>query len=176
MSFKFIQLMMIVFLSAAVVIGINAQGILPDVSGSSDKSKEEMPKNIKESLAKNRIDREKKDYEELVGRGEEIVTLSAEIGKSFERQKTFSAEDRKKIDRLEKLVKRIRKELGGDDDAVSDKIVPTNLTTAIKILQEKTEFLLEELKKCTPYSISVVAIENSNTLSKIVDFIQTGKN
>ncbi|CAN5639831.1 hypothetical protein BH24ACI2_BH24ACI2_02200 [soil metagenome] len=178
MIFKLFQLIFVIFLFAAAVVCVNGQINLPDASTSSgrpNQSKEDVPKNVKESLAKNRIDREKRDYEELIERGEEAAKLSAELGSSFDKQNTFSAEDWKKIDRLEKLVKRIRKELGGDDSD-SDEIITPTMPTAVKTLQEKTTFLLDELKKCTPYSISVVAIENSNALLKIVSFIQNGKN
>jgi hypothetical protein len=179
MVFNFFQLIFVFFLFATAVVCVNGQINLPDAStpsGKTDQSKEDMPKSVKESLAKNRIDREKKDYEELIERGKEAAKLSAELGNSFDKQNKLSFEDRKKIDRLEKLVKKIRKELGGDDDSDSDETVPPTMDKAVKILQEKTAFLLDELKKCTPYSISVVAIENSNALLKIVSFIQSGIN
>src|SRR5689334_9346056 len=85
-----------------------------------EQPKEDLPKNIKETMAKQRIEREKKDYDELVKRSEEAVKLSQELEKSFANSNQLSGDDQKKLDRLEKLVKKIRGELGADDDGEPD--------------------------------------------------------
>lgn len=141
-------------------------------------SDNDMPKGIQESLAKQRIEREKKDYTELLSRGEEAVKLSGELEKSFAQNNQLSADDRKKLDRLEKVVKKIRNEIGADNDdeiaEVEDK--PLSVLNALKALQNNTLKLVDELKKSTRYSISVVAVESSNLLLKVVRFLRFGKN
>ena len=143
--------------------------------------KEDLPKNIKETMAKQRIEREKKDYEELLQRSEEAVKLSEELEKSFTSSNKLSTEDQKKLDRLEKLVKKIRTELGGDDDGeaeMSDKEkveTPSTIGSALKTLQTNASQLFDELKKSTRYSVSVIAIQTSNVLLKLVKFIRFGK-
>ena len=144
--------------------------------------KEELPKNIQETMAKQRIEREKKDYEELLQRSEEAVKLSEELEKSFSNSNKVTTEDQKKLDRLEKLVKKIRTELGGDDDEnekeVSEKEKPdqpSTLVSAFKTLQSSASQLFSEIKKSTRYSVSVVAIQTSNALLKLVKFIRFGK-
>jgi len=179
MIFNFFRLIFAVFLVLTAIICANAQVTMPDASsrsGRSNESQEDLPKNVKETLAKSRIDRDKKQYEELIQRGEEAAQLSDELGKSFVKQNKFSSEDQKKLDRLEKLVKKIRKELGGDDDENSDEGKPSSMPTAIKTLQETTTKLVDMIKKSTRYSISVAAIESSNALLKIVRFIRFGNN
>ncbi len=138
--------------------------------------KEEVPKNIQESLAKQRIDREKKEFAELLERGEEALKLSDELEQSFAQNNKFSNEDQKKLDRLEKVIKKIRVELGseGGDDETKDK--PLSVLTALKILQTDTVKLLDELKKTSRYSISVVAVESSNALLNLVRFLRFRKN
>ncbi len=138
---------------------------------------EDFPKGIQESLVKQRIDREKKDYAEMLARGEEAVKISSELEKSFARNSQLSVEDRKKLDRLEKLVKKIRSELGGDDDdetAVIDD-QPLSMQNAFGALQNTTIKLADELKKTTRYTVSVVAVESSNLLLKVVRFLRFGK-
>ena len=143
--------------------------------------KEELPKNIQETLAKQRIEREKKDYEELLQKSEEAVKLSDELEKSFSNLNQISTDDQKKLDRLEKLVRKIRSELGGEDDgeqdldekAKNDK--PLTLVSAFKTLQSSASQLFEEIKKSTPYSVSVIAIQTSNALLKLVKFLRFGK-
>ena len=140
--------------------------------------KEELPKGIKETLAKGRIEREKKDYEELHGRGKEAVKLSDELEKSFSQNNQISADDRKKLDRLEKLVKKIREGIGGkdDDETVEFAERPSSIFSALKTLQSNTIKLVDELQKTSRYSISVVAVESSNLLLKVVSFLRLGKN
>ena len=144
-------------------------------------AKEELPKNIKETLAKQRIEQEKKDYQELLSRSEEAVKLSEELEKSFVDSNKITSEDQKKLDRLEKLVKKIRSELGADDDeeaeiAEKEKVEkPSTLVSAFKTLQSNATQLFSEIKKSTRYSVSVVAIQTSNALLKLVKFIRFGK-
>jgi hypothetical protein len=153
-----------------------------DASTSNGKpQKEELPKNIQETLAKQRIARQKKDYEELLQRSEEAVKLSDELEKSFSDSNQISAEDQKKLDRLEKLVKKIREELGADDDGEAEivekdkKDEPLTVISAFRILQSNTTKLFDEIKKSTPYSVSVIAIQTSNSLLKLVKFLRFGK-
>lgn len=142
--------------------------------------KEELPKNIQETMAKQRIAREKKEYEELLERSEEAVKLSEELEKSFAVSNRLSSEDQKKLDRLEKLVKKIRGDLGGDDDDADEEENPKNkkpstMGTAFKTLKTNAADLFSEIKKSTRYSVSVVAIQTSNALLKLVKFIRFGK-
>lgn len=165
---------------------VNAQG---DASTSNGRpaAKEDLPKNIKETLEKQRIEREKKDYQEMLERGEEALKLSDELEKSVAQTSKLSSQDQAKLERLEKIVKKIRKELGGDDDDGDEKsgvksetsIVeaendgqPLNVVSAIKRLQSSAAKLVAELKKTTRFSISAVAIQSSNALLKIVKFVQ----
>jgi seryl-tRNA synthetase len=176
MILKFLRSIFTLFLIVGAVTLVNAQSDATTRNGIPTKI--DLPSGIKESLAKQRIDREKKDFAELLTRGEEAVKLSNELEKSFTQNNQLSAEDRKKIERLEKLVKKIRNELGGDGgdekNNLDDK--PLSVMTALNTLQNNTVKLVDELKKTTRYSISVIAVESSNLLLKVVRFLRIGKN
>lgn len=171
MRFKFLHLIFVIAFASLPAFG--------QIDPRTGEEKEEMPKGIKESLAKQRIEREKKDFAELLSRGEEAVKISDELEKSFSKTNQLSGEDRKKLDRLEKIVKKIRNEIGAGDDGDSnieaDK-KPTDVLNAIKTLQSGTVKLVDELKKSSRYSVSVVAVESSNLLLKVVKFLRLGKN
>lgn len=157
----------------------NGQANTSDAGSASGKSadKEDLPKGIKETLAKSRIEREKKDYEELLQNGEEAVKLSESLEKTFAASNKISGEDQKKLDRLEKLAKKIRRELGANDsDEAEAEANPASLPEAFKTLQTYTVKLVGELKKTTRYSVSVVAIQSSNAFLRVVKFIRFGKN
>jgi membrane-associated HD superfamily phosphohydrolase len=161
-----------------MVVCVNAQIELPDASRSGKSTNtEDFPKGIKESLAKSRIEREKKDYEELLQNVEEAVKLSESLEKSFTESNQLSAEDQKKLDRLEKLAKKIRRELGANDsDNLDEEEKPSSMRNAFKTLQSSTGKLVAELKKTTRHSISVIAIQSSNAFLKVIKFIRFSKN
>jgi len=171
---KFLHTVFLVTLFALASVCASAQS---DASTRNGFPKEEdLPKSIKENLAKGRIEREKKDYEEMIKRGEEALKLSEDLEKSFTENNRLSSEDLKKLEKLEKLVKKIRTDLGGDgDDETSEENNPSTLENALKVLKENTGKLMDELKKSTRYTISVVAIKSSNVLLKVVKFLRFAK-
>ncbi|HEX8248951.1 MAG TPA: hypothetical protein VF599_12305 [Pyrinomonadaceae bacterium] len=176
MAIRFSQLIFFFFVLGFAALGVSAQ--MPDASGRDSRSgrPEELPKALKESMQKGRIEEEKKEYEAMIKRGEEAAKLSEELSKSFEQNQALSAEDVKKLARLEKLVKKIRDDLGGEDDSEADASKPSSLTTALKSVQENASSLLSALKKTTRLTISAVAIESSNAVLKLVRFIRFYKN
>ena len=137
---------------------------------------EPLPDNIKERLIKLKIDEEKKDHDKLLKQSEEVAVLSEEIQASYTKNKALTSKDQKKLDRVEKLLKKIRRELrAGKDDKEDEREKPSSLNDAISNLHQNTLKLYEEVKKTTRHSISVVAIQSSNAVLKLVKFIRFKK-
>jgi membrane-associated HD superfamily phosphohydrolase len=134
--------------------------------------KEEPSDGLKETMAKWRIKAEKKDFEELQKKGEETEKLVDELTESFTEKKKLTSEDTVKLEKLEKLVKKIRNEVGAQNDDEDTDDMPKDLVEAFATLHEKTTNLLKELKKATRHTVSAIAIETSNSLLKIVRFIR----
>jgi hypothetical protein len=139
------------------------------------------PKSVKEMLLKMQIDKEKKEFQEMLDRGEEAVKLSEQVERSYETRGGLTEDDRRKIDTVEKLVKKIRGELGGsddetaaDDDASTNEKKPTDVVGGIKYLRTSTERLLEELKKTSRFTISAAAIQSSNAVLRVARFLRFG--
>jgi len=132
------------------------------------------PKGVQEMLFKMQIEKEKKDYDEMLERGEQALNISQEIEKSYEKTGTLTRDDREKLDDVEKLVKKIRGELGGEDDEKSASAAddPKDLVTGVKYLAKSTADLVDELKKTTRFSISAAAIESSNTVLGVLRFLR----
>lgn len=125
------------------------------------------------------IKQQQKEFRELLDNGEEAVKLSSELEKTVEKSSGLMAEDQKKLERLEKLFKKIRNSLGGEDDEeapAEEKPSSLSLKAAVSTLSEKASNLLAELKKTTRYSISVLAIQSSNTIIRLVKYIRFSKN
>lgn len=168
------NLIFTIFLVLAATVFVTAQGA--DASSRSGRGeREELPTGIKESLAKQRIAREKKDFQEMLDRGDEALKLTEQLEKSYTQSRQFSLEDQKKLERLEKVVKKIRGELGGGDDDEETVEKPSSIADALQSLKEGTSKLVEELKKTSRYSISVVAVQSSNALINVVQFLRFKK-
>lgn len=168
--FQFIfSLALIIFASQFVEAQIDAS-----TPGGKPKQ-EDFPKNVKETLKKYEIERNKKEHEKMLQNGEEALRLSEELAASFEKTNQLTAKDAEKLERIEKLVKKIRKEIGADDEEEESEVNPSTLESAIKALRKTTVGLLDELKKTTRYSISVVAIQSSNSLLDIVRLLKFWK-
>lgn len=168
---------LLIFLSCAAAAGY-AQGDASTRSGRVPQ-KEDLPKNIQESLEKRRIEQEKKDYQELIQKAEEATKMATELNESFAKQNSLTAEDKKKLDKLERLLKKIRKEMGGDDDddleenaedEKDDK--PSTVSNALNKLASTSVNLLDELKKTSRFSISVIAIQSSNAILRVIRFLR----
>ena len=132
---------------------------------------------VKEMLAKQQTAREKKEYENLIERGEAALKLSNELQQSLEKKPRLSEIEWKKLDEFEKLVSKIRDDLGGNDDGESqvmaaDADSPKDVRDGILYLKRSTEQLVREIKRSTRFSVSVVAIESSNTLVRLARFLR----
>src|SRR5262249_22478976 len=113
-------------------------------NGSSSIGKPEDKENsrgLKDQIVKMKIEREKNDFQAMLDRGEEAARLGGQIERSFESRGSLTDDDRQKIDDVEKLVKKIRSELGGsddgdesEDDSQPKEKPPTDVVTGVKYL------------------------------------------
>lgn len=139
--------------------------------------REDLPKSLREMRMRQRRDRETKQHNEMLKRGETAAKLAEDLYTAIEKKEQLSATDRKKLDDLEKLITRIRKDLGGSNDGLSleedeDVERPTSISQAVLFLKDATEDLLKELKKTTRFTISAVAIRSSNSVIRIARFLK----
>lgn len=179
MFLRFFKYFLVILCCIAAYTEVSAQADASSQSGRPSAAREdEMPEGFREGIAKKRIEAEEKEHEELIQNGEEALKLSVEISKDYESRKNLTAEDTKKFERLEKVIKKIRQDLGAKDESDPDDEKtnsPLSLKSAISEIKETTSDLLSELKKTTRHSISVVAIQSSNTLLKLVRFAKFNK-
>lgn len=170
-----------IFTLAAIVafgfFGVFAQSADSRTPGSQrSEDKEDQPKGIKEMLEKMRIAKEKKEHDEMIERGEEVLRIATQIDKSYAANAKFTDDDLARLASIEQKVKKIRNELGGkdDDEPLNEDRddTPSAFVEAFKTFRSTTEKLVDELKKTTRFSISAVAIESSNTVMKLARFLR----
>jgi hypothetical protein len=129
------------------------------------RKKDEPPRGIQESLSKMRIDKEKKDFNEMLKRGDDAAKLASNLKESS------VAGQQDQLASIAKLVKKIRDELGAEGPDDDPDALPTNQVDAIKLLKERTSDLTEELKKCTRFTVSAAAIDRTNEILRIIKYL-----
>jgi hypothetical protein len=115
---------------------------------------------------------EKKSYEENVARAKEAEQLATDLKASYEVKDTFTAEDQKKLERLEKLTRRIRNEAGGSDANDDQKDLPSTLRSAVGALADMAEGLCKEVKKTPRRVLSLSVIGQANKLIGVIQFVR----
>lgn len=139
-----------------------------------DRQEEPLPENALEMRIKWRQRAEEKEFKEMLDRSANVTRLCDELQKSFTQSNTLTSADAAKLNELEKLVKKIRRSLGGDDD--NDSIVETKPVTLAEAISKLTEIgaaLNEELKSTSRFETSASAIENTNEMLELIAFIRT---
>ncbi len=136
----------------------------------------DQPKSFRETLVKMRIDKEKEKFNEMVDRSEEAVKLSEDLEKAYASAGRLDAAGFSKVASIEKLVKKIRSELGGgDDDGDEQEALPTEHAEVVRTFREKTLALFEELKRSTRFTVSTAAIQTSNAVLKLAKVLKIAK-
>lgn len=120
------------------------------------------------------IKEEKKRYEENVARAREVADLASQVAHSYPARNAFSSEDNKRLERLEKLTKRIRNEAGGSDSDtdVDVKDVAPQMEDNIKRVAEMAEQLQKLVEKTPRQVVSAVVIDQANKLIGLVQHVR----
>ncbi len=143
-------------------------------------NKREEPASLREMLEKMRIEKEKKEFDEMIKRGQDVLDLSEALEESVDPEAPLERKDFERLDALDKLVKKIRSELGGGDDSEEEAAdgpdkKPTSLANGFKSLRTASQKLLDDLKKTTRFSISASAIRSTNAVLRLTRWLRTGK-
>ncbi|MFY9619979.1 MAG: hypothetical protein WAQ99_09215 [Pyrinomonadaceae bacterium] len=118
------------------------------------------------------LKKEKKDYEEHVERAQEARDLAAELQKTYETARSFNAADYKKLERLEKLTRRIRNEVGGSQTDADPKELPKTHDEAVPQLAEMAKELCDEVEKTPRRIVSASIINQANKLIALIQYVR----
>jgi hypothetical protein len=139
-----------------------------DMQDANDKETPTIGSMEEEMRAKRRIKLEEKEYRENLDRAREADRLSSELRNSYEQKKSFTREDTKKLERLEKLTRRIRSDAGGSDEDTLLDNPPHELQPALSRLAQVTEALRKVVEKTPRQVISATVIQEANTVLQLV--------
>jgi len=169
-----ISLGFVVMLFLLVSVPAQAQvSIVPQDPGKPDKSeKPDFGSHESEMRARLILKEEKKRYDEHLERAREVSHLATQLSESYQSRQAFVGEDNKKLERLEKLTKRIRNEAGGSETDADVKDVPSNLTDALKRMAELAEELRKLVEKTPRHVISAAVIDQANRLVGVIQYVR----
>jgi hypothetical protein len=126
-----------------------------------------------EMRAKRAIKLAEKDHQQNLDRAREISQLAKELQQGLKDKSVLGREDLKRVERLEKLTKKIRGEAGGEDDEVQIVNRPSDITSAVTQIAEVTESLSKSVQNTPRQVISASVIDSANVLLELIRILRT---
>jgi hypothetical protein len=131
------------------------------------------PNSFEEEMrAKRAIRVAEKEHRETLDRAREVSNLGKELLSVFKRKHSLDRDDNKKLDRLEKLTKRVRSDAGGSEDEGSIDKPPPDLASAVARLADVSESLCSKVEKTPRQVISASVIDEANVLLELISIVR----
>lgn len=127
----------------------------------------------REMRARLEIERQEKLRRENLERAREVAQLGEELRDAFTSHKALERAEVKKLERLEKLTRRIRSEAGGSDDEEPLEDAPRGLDGAMMRIAELSGELRKGVEKTPRLVVSACVIEQANQLLELISFVRT---
>ena len=126
-----------------------------------------------EIRAKREIKLAEKDHQQNLDRAHEIADIGKQLKESISGKSASDGDYLKKIERLEKLTKKIRGEAGGEDQDVTIPRQPTDLSAALTEIAEAADALSKDVEKTPRRVVSASVICNANVLLELIRVART---
>lgn len=126
-----------------------------------------------EMLRRAEIRREEETHKDMVERAEEAAHLGDELLTSYKKNSSLTRDDVKRLERLEKLARKIRGGAGGSDDDEELSDPPGHIDDAVTRLAKLTGDLKECVSKTSRLVISAGVIDRSNEMIELIRYIRT---
>jgi hypothetical protein len=126
-----------------------------------------------EIKAKQAIKYAEKEHQENLDRAKEIAQLGKELKAAAKDTPLVSRDSYKKIERLEKLTRKVRDEAGGEDEEVKLDKRPSNVPSALTQIGETAESLSKDVQNTPRHVVSASVIGNANVLLELIKIART---
>jgi hypothetical protein len=128
-----------------------------------------------EMLRRAEIRHEEETHKEMVERADQAALLGDEILASYRKNNSLTRDDLKRLERLEKLARKIRGGAGGSDDDEELQDPPGRIEGAVARLAELSGDLKKSVLKTSRLVISASVIERSNEMIELIRHIRSIK-
>ncbi len=125
-----------------------------------------------EMRAKHAIKLAEKEHKENLDRAREIAQLGKELQESLRGKTTLDRNSIKKIERLEKLTKKIRGEAGGEEEEVDIIDRPADISAAATKIAETSEALSKNVQNTPRQVVSASVIGEANVLLELIRMLR----
>ncbi|HEU4770437.1 MAG TPA: hypothetical protein VFS77_23925 [Pyrinomonadaceae bacterium] len=161
-----------VFMFPVLTVAQSTRPILPRVDASNE---EERPitEMEKEMRAKQAIKFAEKGHQENLDRAKEISDIGKELKAAVTDATLLDRNSYKKLERLEKLTRKVRGEAGGEDQEVTLPNQPSDVPSAVKQIADAAESLSKDVKNTPRQVVSASVISNANVLLELIKVVRT---
>lgn len=129
--------------------------------------------NFEEEIrAKRAIKAAEKDHQENVNRAHEIADLAKDLQKTLKDKPAIDRDSVKKIDRIEKLTKKIRNEAGGAEEDVDIVDRPANIAAAVNQIADSADSLSKAVETTPRQVVSASVIGKANVLLQLIKLLR----
>lgn len=125
-----------------------------------------------EIRAKRAIKLAEKDHKENLERARELSDTAKWLQGVLKDKTTIDRPASKKLERLEKLTKKIRSEAGGEDEEVKIVDRPADITSAINQIAESANALCKEVQDTPRQVVSASVIGKANVLLELIKLLR----
>jgi hypothetical protein len=161
-------------------ISVRAQTSLPAKAPPSsqptpdEKHNDDVDFGMREDDARTRLalKAEKKAYEEHVSRAKEALEIAEGLKRTYQTAKVLNAADQKKLERLEKLTRRIRNEVGGSQGEADPKDLPKTFEEGVSQLADEAKELCDRVEKTPRRVVSTSIIDQANKLIALIEYLR----
>lgn len=134
----------------------------------------QVPSSLSDELRiKREIKYAEKEHHQNLARAKEIYHLGNDLAASFDGGNSLDREAIRKIDKLEKLIKRIRSDAGGSDDEIALTKKPNDLAGALKCIAEASASLSDRVQGTPRRVVSAQTIEKANVLLELIRIVRS---
>jgi hypothetical protein len=126
-----------------------------------------------EMRAKRAIKYAEKEHKENLDRANEIADLGKGLAASFKQKKALDRDDLKRLDRLEKLTKKVRSEAGGEDSESSLEKTPSDLASTVCQIGDISLSVSDKVKQTPRQVVSAEVIDEANKLLELIKLART---
>ena len=164
---RILLILTVLLAASAFSFGQDAEDRLPS-SFRRDDPHSRRAQAVAESIEKMRITKEKKDFDLMMQRGEQVNSLAKRVDIAYEATGQLTEREFDVLADIEKLTKQIRNKLGGDDDDIGENegamSRPTAEAETMKLFNESVAEFYDQLKKTTRFTISAATIQSANSV------------
>lgn len=125
-----------------------------------------------EMRAKREIKLAEKEHEENLSRAREIAQIGKELNESLKSKSSLDRFSLKKLERLEKLTKKVRGEAGGEEEEIEIVNRPSDIPSAVSQIAEASELLSKNVINTPRQVVSATVIGNANVLLELIKLLR----